>query len=104
MSKKGKKNQNAGRRKFVTVMAVVLAALFLFWTVAGTVMVAHAEEAESISSNEMRGVWVSTVYGLDYPSEYTSDPQVLMADADRIIKNVREMGMNTVIFQVRPRC
>ena len=26
------------------------------------------------ASDEMRGVWVSTVYNLDYPSQATTDP------------------------------
>ncbi len=51
---------------------------------------------------EMRAVWVSTIYGLDYPNNTTTNPQELMEQADMIIANTKAMGMNAIILQVRP--
>lgn len=60
-----------------------------------------------ISENEMeefRAVWVGTVFGLNYPSKATTDDTALKKDAIEILDYVKDMGFNTVIFQVRPSC
>ena len=54
------------------------------------------------ASDEMRGVWVSTVYNLDYPSQATTDPAALRAEADAILDNCVQWGLNAVFLQVRP--
>lgn len=51
---------------------------------------------------EFRGVWVATVASLNYPSQQTTEPEVLKADAVRILDNAKNMGFNAVFFQVRP--
>lgn len=60
----------------------------------------------SISANAseepMHGVWVSTVYGLDFPSVATTDSSKLKADIDTIVKNSKDTGYNTIFLQVRP--
>ena len=53
---------------------------------------------------EVRGVWVSTVYNLDYPSESGITPAEMMHEADDIIDSAAAAGMNTIILQVRPCC
>ncbi len=50
----------------------------------------------------MRGVWVSTVYGLDFPSSATTDSRKLKTEIDTIVANCKETGYNTIFFQVRP--
>lgn len=54
------------------------------------------------ASEEMRGVWVSSVYNLDYPSKATTDPQTLKDEADAILDNCVKWGLNAVFLQVRP--
>lgn len=54
------------------------------------------------ASGEMRGVWVSSVYNLDYPSSPTTDPNKLKAEADEILDNCVKWGLNAVFLQVRP--
>ena len=56
----------------------------------------------STARDDMRAVWVSTVYNLDYPNQPTSDAQALQSQADTILQNCKDMGMNAVILQVRP--
>lgn len=53
-------------------------------------------------SGEMRGVWVSSVYNLDYPSSPTTDSDKLKAEADEILDNCVKWGLNAVFLQVRP--
>ena len=50
----------------------------------------------------MKGIWVSTVYSLDYPASPTTDSSALKAQADRILDNSKAMGMTAVFLQVRP--
>lgn len=59
------------------------------------VSVTNAEE-------RMQGMWISTVYNLDYPSSPTTDSAQLKAEADEILDNCKEMGINNVFLQVRP--
>lgn len=51
---------------------------------------------------EMRGVWVSSVYNLDYPSRTGLSQQALMQEADAIIADAGALGLNAVFLQVRP--
>lgn len=50
----------------------------------------------------LRGVWVSTVYHLDYPSKAGLSAQALANEADAIIENAKAWGLNAVFLQVRP--
>lgn len=54
------------------------------------------------SGEGLRAIWVSSVYNLDYPSRPTADPAALRREADRILADAAELGMNAVILQVRP--
>jgi uncharacterized lipoprotein YddW (UPF0748 family) len=51
------------------------------------------------SGVEIRGVWVSTITN-DFPSYKTVDEQ--KANMDKIVANVKTMGLNAIFFQVRP--
>lgn len=53
------------------------------------------------AEKEMRGVWVSTVYNLDFPSRPTTDAQQLRNETVEILDNCKAMGMNAVFLQVR---
>ncbi|MEG1878932.1 MAG: family 10 glycosylhydrolase [Pseudoflavonifractor sp.] len=63
-----------------------------------------APTAENPARDDFRAVWVASIYNLDYPDKGTADPAALKAQADQILKNAAEMGMNAVILQVRPSC
>lgn len=54
------------------------------------------------AGDEMRGVWVSTVINLDYPTSPTTDENALKAQADTILDRCKAMGFNNIFFQVRP--
>lgn len=58
--------------------------------------------AEEPSDMPLRGVWVATVYQIDYPSRATTSADSLKAWADAILDRVQEMGFNAVFLQVRP--
>lgn len=65
-------------------------------------LITPAFAATPSASEEMRGVWVSSVYNLDYPSSPTTDPDKLKAEADEILDNCVKWGLNAVFLQVRP--
>lgn len=53
-------------------------------------------------AEEVRGVWVSTVANLDYPTAPSVDSEALKAQADKIISDCIDLGFNAVFLQVRP--
>lgn len=53
-------------------------------------------------ADKLRGVWVSTVANLDYPSVPTTDASALRSQADSILDECLNLGMNAVFLQVRP--
>ncbi len=55
-------------------------------------------------SSEVRGVWIASVYNIDYPSATDLDAAALQAEIDAIIATCLENGLNTIFFQVRPTC
>ncbi len=51
---------------------------------------------------EFRGMWVATVNNIDWPSKPGLSTEQQQKEAMDIISNCRNLGMNAVIFQVRP--
>lgn len=52
--------------------------------------------------NEMRGVWITTVFSLDYPRKPTSQVVALKEDYRRLLDELKDLNMNAVFMQVRP--
>ncbi len=51
---------------------------------------------------EVRGVWIASVYNIDYPSAADLSPEELRAELDAILDTCERCGLNTLFFQVRP--
>ena len=66
-----------------------------------TLMLPAAHAAQT-AQDGMRGVWVSTVYNIDYPSAQGLSADELRQQADTMLDNIAAMGLNTVFLQVRP--
>lgn len=56
-----------------------------------------------IKDEEMRGVWISTVYNLDFPSKPNLSPEEFKKEYMVLLNNLEEYNLNSVIFQVRPK-
>jgi len=54
------------------------------------------------TSEELRGVWVSTVINLDSPSRQNLTATEVRNEIDAIVNHCAQMGLNAVFFQVRP--
>lgn len=61
-----------------------------------------SSEPNATEQKDMRGVWVSTVVNIDYPSKATDDPETLKKEALKILDDSKAMGLNAVFLQVRP--
>ena len=61
-----------------------------------------AQEVYGADSNDMRAVWISTVYSADYPST-TNNEDAQKNEFIRKLDQAQELGMNTVVVQVRPK-
>lgn len=51
---------------------------------------------------EVRGVWIASVFNIDYPSGTDLTPEELRQELDAILDTCSACGLNTVFFQVRP--
>ena len=54
------------------------------------------------ADDDFRGVWISTVYNLDFPVKATTNSQTLKNYIDSLIENCVNLGFNNVILQVSP--
>lgn len=54
-------------------------------------------------SEQLRGVWVSTVYNLDFPSKKGLTEWEYKNEYISLLDNLETLNMNAVIFQVRPK-
>ena len=56
----------------------------------------------NLPKREFRGVWVATVVNIDYPPKADRNTAVLKYEYLRMLEDFEKMGINAVIFQVRP--
>ena len=61
-----------------------------------------SRRANIIGGNEMRGVWVATVFNLNFPSKAGISAEQMRTEIDAIIQTCNEANLNAIFFQVRP--
>ena len=76
-------------------ITMILLALILH------IVMPHAS-SDPMPRGELRGLWVATVLNIDYPSKATTEPEILKAEAVKILDHAASMGLNAVFLQVRP--
>lgn len=54
------------------------------------------------AEDELRGVWISSVLNLDYPSSPGLTQQQMQGEIDAILDTMEGAGLNAAFFQVRP--
>ena len=54
--------------------------------------------------SEVRGVWIASVFNIDYPSRTDLSAGELKAEIDAILETCVNNDLNTIFFQVRPTC
>ena len=55
-------------------------------------------------ASEVRGVFIASVYNIDFPTKADLSAAALKKEIDSILDTMEEAGLNTVYFQVRPAC
>lgn len=53
-------------------------------------------------ASEVRGVWIASVYNINFPSAPDLSADKLKSEMDSIIENSLKLGLNTLYFQVHP--
>ncbi len=61
-----------------------------------------AQENTHKPEHELRGIWVSTVQRVDFPSKESSDPIFLKKEWIKLLQFYKSLNLNAVIVQVRP--
>ena len=60
------------------------------------------EDSNQKTDREMKGIWVATLFNLDYPSKATTNPEILKSETITILDNIQDAGLNTIFLQIRP--
>lgn len=59
---------------------------------------------KAVTNEDMKAVWITTVYNKDWPSaESKNNPEKQKQEFINILEDVKNLGLNTVIVQVRPK-
>ncbi len=64
----------------------------------------HAQQLSPILKREFRGVWVSTVANIDWPSSPGLPTQTQKDQLIAILDKIAASGFNAAILQIRPEC
>ncbi|HCE00159.1 MAG TPA: hypothetical protein DER07_03870, partial [Armatimonadetes bacterium] len=59
---------------------------------------------QGIVPREFRAVWVATVDNIDWPSKPGLPAEEQKRELDGIVDRCAELGINAIVFQVRPMC
>ncbi len=105
------------KRKAVYVALFVCAAMLIVFIKSvlqcGGETAARSDEQDSQGNismsitnpnREIRGVWIASVYNINFPSSKNLSADNLMKELDDIVKTASANGLNTILFQVRPMC
>ena len=61
-----------------------------------------ASDTPPPAPREFRAAWVATVANIDWPSSALLSSEAQKAEARALVKRARDLGLNTLILQVRP--
>lgn len=89
-------------------MKKLIAKLCLLTFVFGIVVTGYqmqasgGQRAEAAVSEELRGVWIASVYNIDFPSKQNLSVAQMKQELTAILDQAASMNLNAVFFQVRP--
>lgn len=96
------------KKTFRAVVCVCVAFVLLFSGIIAAIVLISKDDGEAgaertaLSFDEIKGTWIASVWNLDFPSSPDLGADALKAEIDGIVKTVKDTGLNTVFFQVRP--
>jgi len=65
-------------------------------------IIAHSLAFVCNAEQEIRGLWVATVFQLDFPSQAGLSPDQLRWELEALVQKTKDAGFNALFFQVRP--
>jgi uncharacterized lipoprotein YddW (UPF0748 family) len=68
------------------------------------VSISTAQQLSPVIKREFRGLWISTVTNIDWPSSPGTTTQQQKQELVTILDRVAAAGFNAVVFQIRPEC
>ena len=99
------------KKLFLTVVALCTGFVLLFSGIIAAIILIAGRNNESEEKNpaylqmeQVQGVWIASVGNIDFPSKADLTEAELCAELDSIVATVKETGLNTIFFQVRPAC
>ncbi|MGM9526368.1 MAG: glycoside hydrolase family 10 protein [Peptococcaceae bacterium] len=82
----------------VCLLAFVVSALFGGYQLSAL----GGRQAEAAVSEELRGMWIASVYNIDFPSKQNLSTVQMKQELDTILDDAQTMHLNAIFFQVRP--
>jgi uncharacterized lipoprotein YddW (UPF0748 family) len=86
------------------IVKIISAFVILFSQFSYNQCIQNPEFNEALPKRDLRGVFLTSVYNIDWPSSRTATPAVQQAELITILDNLKTNGYNTVFLQVRPEC
>ncbi|WP_395078098.1 family 10 glycosylhydrolase [Flavobacterium sp.] len=83
---------------------IILIFTLLIFQISVGQCIQNIEFNDAIPKRDVRGVFLTSVYNLDWPTSRTASPSVQQAELIVILDNLKNNGYNTVFIQVRPEC
>lgn len=80
------------------LLTFVVSVLFGGYQLAG----AGGSRAEAAVQEELRGMWIASVYNIDFPSKQNLSTAQMKQELNQILDDAEAMHMNAIFFQVRP--
>ena len=88
-------------KKLIAKLCLVTFALSLLFG-SYQYILSDGQRAEAAVQEELRGVWIASVYNIDFPSKQGLSVEQMKQELDGILSNAQAMHLNAIFFQVRP--
>lgn len=83
-------------------IAKICMMTFVFSILCSMIPAWPVQRAEAASKEELRGVWIASVYNIDFPSKQGISVAQMQQELNSILDSAEAMHLNAVFFQVRP--
>lgn len=90
------------RKNYIKKLCFIL--LLICTLISNAQCLMDAEFSKSNPKHELRGVFLASVYSLNWPTNRLAPPAVQQAELIAILDNLKANGYNTVFLQVRSEC
>ena len=95
------------KKTLYTVVAVCALSVLIFAALAVSLIIFAGKENKTAEPekkpfSEIHGLWVASVYNLNFPSKADLSAEELKAQADGVIETAKKAGLNAIFYQVRP--